>query len=244
MYMYIYIYAVVLLSGPSLAFWGVIIWAKLAFHKTLFVKNTINIGVSALFLKKTLRAQIWGVIIWAKLAIFKLQKKPFCCNPLFTKHFCFFFKLGFLKPKTLMLNKKHNLKSGKSKDKKKEFERKNKTWNPKKRKYWWSKLLQLNILMLFLSWNRNKEERKGKNETKTRKQKKQKRKTRRKKKGQEQERDREREIEKGGGQKRLRRKEGRHSNIDKTCPFQGEKNKLFCIKKQRKERKKQSQKKK
>ena len=40
---YIYIYVVVLLSGPSLAFWGVIIWAKfLFFYKTLFVKNTIN----------------------------------------------------------------------------------------------------------------------------------------------------------------------------------------------------------
>ena len=73
-HIYIYIYAVVLLSGPSLAFWGVIIWAKFVFYKTLFVKNTIKIGVSALFfLKKKLRAQIWGVIIWAKLVIFKMQ---------------------------------------------------------------------------------------------------------------------------------------------------------------------------
>ena len=73
-YIYIYIYAVVLLSGPSLAFWGVIIWAKFAFYKTLFVKNTIKIGVSALFFwKKNWRAQIWGVIIWAKLVIFKMQ---------------------------------------------------------------------------------------------------------------------------------------------------------------------------
>ena len=73
-YLYIYIYAVVLLSGPSLAFWGVIIWAKFAFYKTLFVKNTIKIGVSALFVfEKKLRAQIWGVIIWAKLVIFKMQ---------------------------------------------------------------------------------------------------------------------------------------------------------------------------
>ena len=38
---YIYIHAVVLLSGPSLAFWGVIIWAKFAFYKTLFVKKTL-----------------------------------------------------------------------------------------------------------------------------------------------------------------------------------------------------------
>ena len=69
----IYIYAVVLLSGPSLAFWGVIIWAKFAFYKTLFVKNTIKRGFSTFFLKKKLRAQIWGVIIWAKLVIFKMQ---------------------------------------------------------------------------------------------------------------------------------------------------------------------------
>ena len=69
----IHILAVVLLSGPSLAFWGVIIWAKFAFYKTLFDKHTIKIGVSApwffFFWLKKLRAQIWGVIIWAKLAI-------------------------------------------------------------------------------------------------------------------------------------------------------------------------------
>ena len=42
-----------LLLGPSLAFWGVIIWAKFAFYKTLFVKNTIKTAVSALsFLNK------------------------------------------------------------------------------------------------------------------------------------------------------------------------------------------------
>ena len=33
------------------------------------------------------------------------------------------------------------------------------------------------------------------------------------------ERDRERKSEKGGGQKRLWRKKGRHSNINKKCPF-------------------------
>ena len=50
---YIYIYAVVLLSGPSLAFWGVIIWAKFAFYKTLFVKKHYkNRGFSTFFLKK------------------------------------------------------------------------------------------------------------------------------------------------------------------------------------------------
>ena len=51
--------------------------------------------------------------------------------------------------------------------------------------------------------------------------KKQKRKTRRKKERKEQERDRESELEKGGGQKRLRRNKGRHSKISKECPFLG-----------------------
>ena len=58
------------------------------------------------------------------------------------------------------------------------------------------------------------------------------------KKGQEEERDRERKIEKGGGQNKLRRNKGRHSKINKKCPFLGGKTRFFCITKQRKERKK------
>ena len=53
----------------------------------------------------------------------------------------------------------------------------------------------------------------------------------------ERERDRGREIEKGGGQKRLKRNNGRHSKINKQCPFLGEKTRFF-INKQRKENKK------
>ena len=59
---YIYIYAVVLLSGPSLLC-----------YKTLFVKKHYKIGVSTLRFEKW-RSQIWGAIVWAKLAIFKLQQ--------------------------------------------------------------------------------------------------------------------------------------------------------------------------
>ena len=44
------------------------------------------------------------------------------------------FQLWFFQPKTLMLNKKHNLKSGKRKDKKKGLKRKNKTENQTKEK--------------------------------------------------------------------------------------------------------------
>ena len=45
----------------------------------------------------------------------------------------------------------------------------------------------------------------------------------------ERERDRERNIEKGGGQKRLRRNKERHSIIDKKCPVLGEKTRFFVL---------------
>ena len=114
---------------------------------------------------------------WAKNDTFShfakhrlIEKKPFCCNPPFDQK-CVFFNLVFLKPKTLMLNKKHNLKSEKCKDKKKGFQRKSKTGNQKKRNYF-RKKLQFNSLMLFFSWNKSKKERKGKKERKTRNKKK------------------------------------------------------------------------
>ena len=49
------------------------------------------------------------------------------------------------------------------------------------------------------------------------------------KKGQEEERDREEKIQKGGGQKKLRRNNGRHSQINKKCPFLGEKQGFFAL---------------
>ena len=53
----------------------------------------------------------------------RLIKNPFCCNPPFDQKMIFL-KFFVLKPKTFMLNRKHNLKSGKSKAKKKELETK------------------------------------------------------------------------------------------------------------------------
>ena len=52
-----------------------------------------------------------------------IKKKPVLLQPPFDQKM-FFLKFFVLKPKTFMLNRKHNLKSGKSKDKKKELERK------------------------------------------------------------------------------------------------------------------------
>ena len=66
-----YIYAVELLSGPSLALLEVIIWSKFVFSKTQIPKKHYkNRGFSPFFLEKKLRAKILEVIIWSKLAFF------------------------------------------------------------------------------------------------------------------------------------------------------------------------------
>ena len=48
-YIYIPLYAVELLSGPSLGVLEVIIWSKFVFLKHRLPKNTVKIGVSAQF---------------------------------------------------------------------------------------------------------------------------------------------------------------------------------------------------
>ena len=55
-----------------------------------------------------------------------------------------FFNLGLLKPKTLMMNKKHNLKSGNSKDKKRDS-KEQKRQEPKQKRNIDPKKLQLNV---------------------------------------------------------------------------------------------------
>ena len=64
-----------------------------------------------------------------------------------------------------------------------------------------------------------------------------------KEKGQEGERDRERKIEKGGGQKKLRRNKGRHSIINKKCPFLGGKQGFLYYKAKKRKGPKTNQKK-
>ena len=60
---HIYIYAVRLLSGPSLALLEVIIWSKFVFSKTPIAKNTIKIWVSALFFwKKNCAQKFWKLL--------------------------------------------------------------------------------------------------------------------------------------------------------------------------------------
>ena len=99
-------------------------------------------------------------------------------------------------------------------------------------------------VVLFMKQKQRRKKRKQRDKHKEAKESKKERQEGRKK-GQEEERDRERKIQKGGGPKKLRRNKGRHSKINKKCPFLGEnrgKTRFFCIKKQRKERKKTKQK--
>ena len=80
-----------------------------------------------------------------------IKKNPLCCNPPFDPKLVFL-NLGFLKPKTMMLNNKHNSNSGKKKDKKNRFQRENKTGNQKRRTHSLkTKKLQFYIFMLFYS---------------------------------------------------------------------------------------------
>ena len=147
------------------------------------------------------------------------------------------FQLGFFETQNSHVEQKHRLKSGKGKDKKKGFERKNKTGNQKKRKYCWRNIC--NLMFWCCSFHETKAK-KNENERKRQKhgtKRKQKSKTRRKKQGQEQERDREREIEKGGGQKAKEKQRETLKNKQKM-PLSRGKNTVFCMKKQRKERKK------
>ena len=65
----IYIYAVELLSGPSLANLIVTNWAKLVKKKHCLSKKHYKIGVSADFSKKGTRTNL-NVTNWAKLAFF------------------------------------------------------------------------------------------------------------------------------------------------------------------------------
>ena len=127
------------------------------------------------------------------------NKKRFVATPPppFTKNCCFSTFFGFLKPKTLMLNKKHNFKSGKNKDKKKGFQRENKTENQKKREDWWTKIWHLNISDVVPFMKPKQRRKKRKERDKTRNQKKAKIKDKNEgKRTRTREREREREPEK------------------------------------------------
>ena len=102
-----------------------------------------------------------------------------------------------------MLNKKHNLKSGKTKHKKKGFQRENKTGNtPKWERIDGKKTLQYTILMLFFfmkpKQRRKKNEERDKNKE-TKESKKERHEGR--KKGKDKREAEKEKVKKGGGQK-------------------------------------------
>ena len=105
-----------------------------------------------------------------------------------------------------MLNKKQNLKSGKNKDKEREFVRKKEETN-KNEKGLMKKnfVIECFDVVLFMK-QKQRRKKKGKNRQKQETKRKQKRKTRRKEIRKEKQRDRERESKKGGGQKGLGKK--------------------------------------
>ena len=100
-----------------------------------------------------------------------------------------------------MLNKKHNLKSGNSKDKRKGFATKNKKETKKRERISGKKnAIEYFDVVLFMKQKQRRKERKDRDKNQETKRE-QKRKTRRTKETKEQERDREREIEQWAGQK-------------------------------------------
>ena len=143
-----------------------------------------------------------------------------------------------------MLNRKHNLKSGKSKAKKKELE--TKKGRKLKKREMISEEKTCNLIFGYCSFHERKakkKEKERKKETKTRNQNKAKTKTRRKKERKEEKKDRERETEKEGGPKGLREKERETLKINKKCPFLGGKQGFFCIKQPKNKTKKKPNKK-
>ena len=155
---------------------------------------------------------------FAKQRLIKKKKKHFVATPLLTKNVCLF-KLSVLKPKTLMLNKKHNLKWGKTKIRKRNLKEKRQE-TKKRENIDEEKNLQLNFFDV-VPFMKEKQRRKKKKERDKNNEPKDSKitKTRRKKERKEKE----------GGQKRLREKERETLKINKKCPFLGE-NKFFCIK--------------
>ena len=72
--MYIYICAVRLLSGPSLALLEVIIWSKFVFSKTPIAKKHYkNRGFSPFFLEKKIVHKKFGSYYLVQVGVFKMQ---------------------------------------------------------------------------------------------------------------------------------------------------------------------------
>ena len=169
-----------------------------------------------------------------------IKKNRFVATPLLTK-LSGFFKLFVLKPKILMLNKKHNLNQEIAKIRKTDLKAKQDR-KPQQREnideeticnwiFWWS-----------FHETKAKKKEKERLRQKTRTKRKQKRTTRRKKKGQEQERERERQRKrnrKRGRPKKAKEKQRETLKNKQKMPFSRGKTRSLCIEKQRRKEKSQ-----
>ena len=173
----------------------------------------------------------------------RLIKKTVLLQPPFWPKNVFFFKLFVWKSKTLMLNKKHNLKSGNSKDKKKELETK-KDRKPKKRE----KIDEdktCNLIFWCCSFHERKQRRKRKKERDKNKEPKESKKERqegRKKEKKKRERQRKRNR-KRGKPKKAKGERKRNTENKQKMPFsRGKRRFFFVFKKPKKPKNKKNKK--
>ena len=142
----------------------------------------------------------------------------FVATPLLTKNFCFF-KLSVLNAKTLMLNKKHNLKWGNSKDKIKELERK-KDRKPNKEKILMKKKLAIEFfdVVPFMKEKQRRKKNKERDKNKEPKDSKKQRQEGRKKEKKKQERQWKRNT-KRGRPKKAKGERKRNTENKQKMPF-------------------------
>ena len=170
------------------------------------------------------------------------KKTRFVATPFFLKK-CVF-QLVFLKPKTMMLNKKHNSKSGKKQRWGKEISKRKQDRKPKKENILMKKR-NSNLIFSCSSQETKAQKTEQKKETKTRKKKKAKKERQegRKKDKSKTERQRKRKWKRGRPKKVKGERKGNTENKPKNALFRG-KNRFFLLKtKKGKEAKKKKTKK-
>ena len=152
-----------------------------------------------------------------------IQKKPVLLQPPFWPKISVFFKLSVLKPKTLMLNKKHNLKWGNSKDKKKELETKKRQETKKRENISEKKKLAIEYfdVVPFMKEKQRRKKNKERDRNKEPKDSKKQRQEGRKKENKKERETGKEKQNKREAQKRLREKERERLKINKKCPFLG-----------------------
>ena len=148
------------------------------------------------------------------------------------------FQFVLFETKNIDVEQKHNLKSGKSKDKKKGFETEKQDRKPKERKnISGKKEIAIENVHVVLFMKEKQRRKKNEKETKTRNKKKAKKKDKKEeRKTRERERQRKRNR-KRGRPKKVKGERKRNIENKQKCPFLGGKTGFLSIKKQRKQSK-------